>query len=446
VTLKNKLADLNFASTPAKLTMDPVGKSVVREDSAVKVTGTAIYAADMYKPDMLFGQVLHSSIPHGLICDIDTRAAKKLRGVKAILTAKDIPGTNTYGLAVADQQVLAGQKVRFFGEVIAIVAADEPSIAEEAVNRIKVEYQPLPAVFDPITALESGAPSVHDMGNLLFHTKVRKGNYKKGFDEADVVVENVYHLPGQDHAALETENGIAWLEPDGSITICTPSQGVFRTRYQVARVVNMPVNRIRVICPTVGGGFGRKDDISVEIYLALLVKATGRPVKLIYSRHQAMLTQTHRHPVIARVRTGASREGKLTALEGVVYGDTGAYASLGAYVIKRTALHLGGPYYYPNYKADSFSVYTNNPISGACRGFGVVQAAVIHETQIDELAEKLRFDPLEFRLINCLRPGQANSTGQVMTLGCGIEATLKRLEAFSSTHRGHKGRGPGDFQ
>ncbi len=351
-------------------------------------------------------------------------------GVKAILTAKDIPGKNVFGIAIPDQQVLAEHKVRFIGEPVAIVAAEDPFSAEEATRKIHVEYEPLPAVFTPVEALKPDAVKVHEKGNILYHTKVRKGNIQRGFDEAAIIVENVYKTSGQDHAPIEPEAGFAWIDANGILNIFSSTQYAFRDRRQVAIVLNLPMNRVRVANMTMGGGFGRKDDVTTEIFAALLTWKTGRPVRLVYSRHEAMLTQTHRHPTYTRVRTGVSRDGKLTAIEGVIYGDTGAYSSLGIFVIKKMALFLGGPYYYPNYKVDSFSVYTNNPISGAFRGFGVLQAAVVHEDQIDQLAEKLGMDPLEFRLMNCLKPGLSFSTGQIMTEACGIEATLERLREY----------------
>ena len=408
----------------------PVGKSLVREDALPKVTGKAIYSGDITRPGMLYGKVLLSTQAHARIKQIDTSNALKMKGVHAVLTAADIPGENIYGIAVADQQALAQEVVRFIGEPVAAVAAEDPFVAEEAVRRIRVEYEPLPAVFDPIEALKPGAPLVHAQGNLLLHTKVRKGDIHRGFDEADVIVENLYRTHGQDHAPLEPESGCAWLEADGTLVIYSSTQYVFRDRRQIARVLGMPINRIRCVNSTVGGGFGRKDDITVEIILGLLVCATERPVRLCYSRHESMLTQTHRHPTITRVRTGATREGRLTAMEGVTYGDTGAYSSLGIYIIKKIALHLGGPYYYPHYKADSFSAYTNNPISGPFRGFGVFQAAIVHEAQIDELALKLGIDPLEFRLKNCLRPGLTTATGQRVTEACGTPATLERIQTY----------------
>ncbi|MCC6957893.1 MAG: molybdopterin-dependent oxidoreductase [Anaerolineales bacterium] len=409
---------------------DPVGKSVVRKDVIPKVTGKAIYAGDLHMPGMLIGKVLLSAQPHALIKGIDISAAAAVPGVKAVLTAQDIPGENVFGIAIPDQQVLADRKVRFIGEPVAVVAAEDAFAAEQAVSKIRVEYEPLPAVFNPIDGLKPGAPLVHEKGNILYHTKVRKGNIEKGFDEASVIVENIYRTAGQDHAPIEPEAGFSWIDAEGVLNVFTSTQYAFRDRRQIAVVLNLPMNRVRVANMTMGGGFGRKDDVTTEILVALLAWKTGRPVRLVYTRHEAMLTQTHRHPTYVRVRTGANKEGRLTAMEGVIYGDTGAYSSLGIFVIKKMALHLGGPYYYPNYKSDSFSVYTNNPIYGPFRGFGVLQAAVSHEGQIDELAEKLGMDPLEFRLKNCLRPGLSFSTGQVMTEACGIGATLERLQQY----------------
>ena len=409
---------------------ETVGKSVLRKDAVPKVTGRAIYSADLHMPNMLIGKVLLSTQAHALIKSIDISEAAAVPGVRAILTAKDIPGENVFGIAIPDQQVLADTKVRFIGEPVAIVAAEDNFSAEIAIRKIHVDYEPLPAVFNPMEALKPGAALVHEKGNILYHTKVRKGNILQGFDESDVIVENLYKTSGQDHAPIEPEAGFAWIDAEGILNVFSGTQYAFRDRRQIAIVLNLPMNRVRVANMTMGGGFGRKDDVTTEIMVALLTWKTGRPVRLVYSRHEAMLTQTHRHPTYVRVRTGARRDGKLTAMEGVVYGDTGAYSSLGIYVIKKMALFLGGPYYYPHFKADSISVYTNNPISGAFRGFGVLQAAVAHEGQIDELAEKLGMDPLEFRLMNCLRPGLGFSTGQIMTEACGIEATLERLQRY----------------
>ena len=412
-----------------------IGESVIREDARTKVTGKAIYGADLYKPGMLHGKVLLSTEAHALVKRIDTREAEQMEGVHAVLTAKDIPGDNVYGIALPDQQVLAEEKVRFYGEPVALVAAEDPDMADEAVSKIKVTYEPLPSTFDPIAALEPQAPQVQPDGNLILHTRVRKGNIEKGFNEADIVVEDLFRTHGQDHAPIEPEAGIAWIDENDTLVIFSSSQYIFRDRRQVARVLNLPANRIRSIASEMGGGFGRKDDVTVEILVALLAKATDRPVRLAYTRHESMLTQTHRHPTIVRARAGTTSEGKLTALEGVIYGDSGAYASLGIFVVKKMALHLGGPYYWPNYKTDSFSVYTNNPIGGPFRGFGVLQCAVVHESLLDRLAEKVGLDPIDFRLNNCLREGLTFSTGQVMTEAAGIGATLEKLKEYMVDER-----------
>lgn len=407
-----------------------IGTSVIREDAVPKVSGRAVYGADLYKPGMLFAKVLLSTHAHALIKSIDTSKAEAMDGVHVVLTARDIPGANVYGIALPDQQVLAEKKVRFYGEPVALVAAEDVYLAEEALRRIHVEYEPLPAVFNPVDALKPEAPRVQPDGNLIFHTRVRKGDYRRGFDEADAIVEDLFHTHGQDHAPIEPEAGIAWIDEKDNIVIYSSSQYIYRDRRQVARVLNVPINRIHAIASEMGGGFGRKDDVTVEIFVALLARATGRPVRLAYTRREAMLTQTHRHPTIVRARAGATREGKLTALEGVIYGDSGPYASLGIYVIKKMALHLGGPYCWPNYKTDSFSAYTNNPIGGPFRGFGVLQGAVVHETLIDRLADAVGMDPIAFRLNNCLREGLSFSTGQVMTAAAGIAATLERLQQY----------------
>ena len=409
---------------------DVIGKSVVREDAVAKVTGKAIYGGDLYMEGMLYGKVLLSTEAHALVRRIDTSAAERMDGVHAVLTAKDIPGDNVYGIALPDQQVLAEDRVRFYGEPVALVAAEDPYLAEEAVAKIRVDYEPLPAVFDPIAALKPNAPQVQPKGNLILHTRVRKGDVTKGFEEADVIVEDLFHTHGQDHAPIEPESGMAWIDENGTLVIFSSSQYIYRDRRQVVRVLDLPANRIRSIASTMGGGFGRKDDVTVEIFVALLAWATKRPVRLAYTRHESMLTQTHRHPTVVRARAGATRAGTLTAFEGVVYGDSGPYASLGIFVIKKMALHLGGPYYWPNYKTDSFSAYTNNPIAGPFRGFGVLQGAVIHESLIDRLAERIGMDPLEFRLNNCLREGLSFSTGQVMTEAAGLPATLERLKQY----------------
>lgn len=407
-----------------------IGRSVPRVDALEKVMGRATYAGDLSFSHMLHGKVLRSRHPHAKILHIDTSAAESLPGVKAVLTAKDIPGVNRYGLAIEDQEALASSKVRSCADAVALVAAETLEIAEEAVGLIRVEYEELPGVFSPLEALQPGAPKVHEPGNLLQHTRVRKGDVEAGFREADVMVENTYRTQAVDHAYLETESGVAAMDVNGFLTIWSSTQYPFRDRRQIAPVVGLDFNKVRVVNMVCGGGFGGKDDITVEIHLALLALKTQRPVRLVNSREESIRAHTKRHPMIIEYKSGARRDGRLTAIEVEVYGDTGAYASLGPYVVKKAGIHACGPYYIPNVKVNTYTVYTNNTVSGPMRGFGVVQAAVAHEAQMDLLAERLGISPLEIRLRNALDVGLTTATSQVLRHSVGIKATLHRIEEY----------------
>jgi nicotinate dehydrogenase large molybdopterin subunit len=249
-----------------------------------------------------------------------------------------------------------------------------------------------------------------------------------------VIVECTYRTQSMDHVPLEPEAGLAYVDSLAMLNVLTSTQYPFRDRRQIAPNVGLPMNRVRVQQMTVGGGFGRKDDITTEIHVALLALKTGRPVRLVYTRAESLFANTKRHPFVIRYKTGATADGRLTAVEATLYGDTGPYASLGAYVVKKAGIHATGPYYVPNVKVDTYTVYTNNLIAGAMRGFGVLQAAVAHESQMDMVAHKLGISPLEFRLKNCLREGLTSATGQAMSAGTGIEATLLRIKDYMEQH------------
>jgi xanthine dehydrogenase molybdenum-binding subunit len=405
-----------------------VGHSVPRVDALGKVLGKAVYSEDIVFPDMLYGRVMRAGIPHALIKSIDVSQAEAMEGVACVLTARDIKGRNLFGIAFQDQPALAANKVRYIGDPVALVAAESAEIAREAVKSIRVTYEELPVITNPHEGLAEGAPKIHDKGNLLLHSKTRKGDVEEGFREASVIVENTYRTHVQDHAYIETESGVGMLDPDGNLVIWSANQCPFRDRRQVAVVLGWPENRIRVIRATTGGAFGGKDDVTVEVHIGLMVQATGRPVRLILDREESLLSQTKRHAIEIWTRWGAKKDGKLCAMEGKVYGDKGAYAGLGAFVIKKCGIHLSGPYYIPNVKVDSYSVYTNNIMGSAMRGFGVMQAAVAHEAQMDELAQRLHINPLEFRLMNALDVGLPTVTGQTFGDGVGIKATLRKLK------------------
>jgi nicotinate dehydrogenase large molybdopterin subunit len=404
-----------------------VGLPLPKIDAVDKVLGRAVYSGDISFPDMLHARVLRAGVPHAVIEEIDTSQAESLEGVVSVLTAKDIPGLNRYGIAFQDQFALADRKVRYVGEPMALVAAETEEAAKEAVRRIRIRYTELPPVTTVYEAMAEGAPRIHEKGNLLLHSKVRKGNLEIGFAQADVVVENTYRTQMVDHAYLETESGIGRIDRQGNLVIWSANQCPFRDRRQIAGVLGMRENKIRVIRATTGGAFGGKDDVTVEIHIGLLVLATGRPVRLVLDREESLLSQTKRHPIEIWTRWGATRDGRLCAMEGRVLGDKGAYAGLGGFVVKKCGIHLSGPYYIPHIKVDSYSLYTNNLFCSAMRGFGVVQAAVAHESQMDELARRLGMDPLEFRVINALDHGLSTATGQVFNEGVGIKATLEKI-------------------
>ena len=404
-----------------------VGHSVPKIDALDKVLGRAVYSEDISFPDMLYGRVLRAGIPHAVIEEIDVREAKALAGVACVLTAKDIPGVNRYGIAYQDQVALAQDKVRYIGDPVALVAAETEEIAKDAVKAIRVRYRPLPVITNPREGLAEGAVKIHEKGNLLLHTKLRKGDVTKGFTQADVIVENTYKTQVVDHAYIETESGVGMMDKQDNLVIWSANQCPFRDRRQVAVVLGMRENKIRIIRATTGGAFGGKDDVTVEIHIGLLAKATRRPVRLVLDREESFLSQSKRHAIEIWTRWGARSDGKLCAMEGDVWGDKGPYAGLGAFVIKKCGLHLSGPYYIPNIRVDSYSVYTNNLFASAMRGFGVTQAAFAHEAQMDELARKLGINPLRLRVINCLKNGLSTATGQVFDEGVGIEATLEKI-------------------
>jgi CO/xanthine dehydrogenase Mo-binding subunit len=403
-----------------------VGKRVVRKDSVPKVMGEAIYAGDIKMPGMLYGKALRSSYPHARILSIDTSAAEAIPGVRAVVTAKDLPGINRFGLAILDQEVLASEKVRMMGDSVAFVAAESAEICEEAVRAIKVDYEELPAVFTVEDALREGAPLVHaDVpGNLLQHTMVRKGDTASAWSQCAYVAENDYSTQRVDHAYIEPEAAVAYLDVNGVMNILNSTQYPFRDRKQLAPILNMPVNMVRVVQQVTGGAFGGKDDLNAEIPAAVLALKTGRPVRVVWSRKESMVSSTKRHPMFVHVKTGCDGDGRLLAVEGRIYSDKGAYCSIGHFITKKMGLHLAGPYYVPNVCVDTYSVYTNNTICGPYRGFGILQAAFVHESQMDILAEMAGLSPMEIRMRNCLKVGLSTATGQVFEHGVGFEDTL----------------------
>ncbi|RLC77371.1 MAG: aldehyde oxidoreductase, partial [Chloroflexi bacterium] len=399
-----------------------------KPEAVLKATGKAIFAADLYFEGMLYAKVLRSKHPHARLVRVDTSKAKAHPGVVAVLTAEDVPGEGNHGIVRKDWPVLAYDKVRYVGDAIAIVVAETEKAAQEALGLIEVEYEPLPVVTSPQDALKPDAPQIHEGGNLLKHIRIRRGDVQKAFAEADVVVERVYRTPAYDHAFLEPEAGVATVDENGNITVYVGSQIPFADRRQIAESLGLPEEKVRVVGTNIGGAFGGKEDISVQIHVALAAMKTGRPVKLVFTREESLRVHPKRHATTIRLKTGATRDGKLVAIEAEIYGDAGAYASLSEHVMTRTATHVSGPYQVPNLKVDCYAAYTNNPPAGAFRGFGVPQAAFAIESQLDILAEELGISPIEIRRINAVRVGTKTALGHHLTESVGLLETIERVE------------------
>jgi xanthine dehydrogenase molybdenum-binding subunit len=404
-----------------------VGQPLPRADAAAKVTGAAIYSDDVSFPDMLWGATLRAMVPHAAIKHIDTRKARALPGVQAVLTHADVPGRKNHGLVTLDWPALCYDKVRYVGDAVAIVAADTLDIAKEALKLIVVEYEPLPVVDTAEYAHQPDAPHVHDTGNLLKHIKVAKGDVEKGFAESDFVLERTYHTACTDHAFLEPECAVGRITADGRYEIYVGSQIPYQDREQVAAALGVPEDRVRIIGTLIGGGFGGKEDIMGQIHVALLAKATQRPVKMLYTRHESLISHPKRHATTITVKLGAKKDGRLIAAKAELYGDTGAYASLGEKVLTRATTHANGPYDVPNAKSDCFAMYTNNVPAGAFRGFGVTQSCYAVEMTIDELAGQLGVDPIELRRMNALHIGSITNTGQVLTESVGMSECFDKI-------------------
>lgn len=394
------------------------------------VTGRLQFSADLNPPGVLHGKVLWAEYPHAEILSIDTHEAESIPGVVAVITHRDVPGKNRYGQIFDDQPALCDDKVRYIGDPVAVVFAETPEIAEEALKRVRVEYRPLEVVDSPERALEPDAPVVGPNGtNVLFRSHVLKGDPDSAWADCDVIVEGFYSTPWQEHAYLEVEAGVAEPDGDGGITIYVGDQNPHEEARQVAQVLGMPVEKVRIVHMPTGGSFGSKCDISVQNMLALGVLKTGRPCKLVFSRYESLRNHPKRHPTRIYHRLGAKRDGTIVAMEVRTLLDSGAYASTGSAVVEAVTIFGGGPYRVPNFRIEAIAAYTNNPVAGAFRGFGVPQAHFAVEQQMDALARALGMDPFTLREINALRPGDVTAVGQPLRGTAGVVKLTDTLRA-----------------
>ena len=410
---------------------DTIGTRQIRPDAVEKVTGTAKFTDDLKFPGMLHAAVKRAGIPHGILKSLKIEAAESLPGVISVLTAQDIPGEQNHGLVIFDWPALVGEgeRVRYVGDAVAIVAAETREIALQAVALIETEFEPQEVIADPVRAKAPDAPQLHDKGNLLKHIKVRKGDVQQGFEQADLILEHTFYTQTTDHAFMEPECSIAVPTPDGRMEIYVGSQIPYSDRNQVARTLGWTEDRVRIVGQLMGGGFGGKEDIAGQIHAAMLANVTGRPVKLLWDRHESLLVHPKRHATQIKVKLGAKSDGRIVAAETELFGDTGAYASLGEKVLTRATTHSSGPYDALHARADCYAMYTNNPPAGAFRGFGVLQSAFAIETMIDRLAEELGRDPVDLRRQNALRVGSITNTGQTLRESVGLLECIDKVDA-----------------
>ncbi|WP_318215164.1 molybdopterin cofactor-binding domain-containing protein [Streptomyces sp. SCL15-6] len=410
-----------------------VGTDALRPDGTLKVRGAFAYASDLRWDGMVWGATLRSPHPSARIVRLGTARALALPGVVAVLTHRDVPGSPRYGMKVADQPVLAADRVRYQGEPVALVAADHPETARRALRLIDVEYEELPALTDPEDAVRGLGPLVHEervdggRGNVVRHVRIRHGDMARARRLADVVARGVYEVGMQDQAFLGPEAGLAIPAEDGGVDVLVSTQWLHDDRHQMCAALGLPPEKVRLTLSGVGGAFGGREDVSVQIHAAMLALHTGRPVKMSYHREESFFGHVHRHPAKMWFEHGATRDGKILYVRAKLLFDGGAYTSTSQVVIANGSYFAAGAYEVPHAEIDGFSVFTNNPPCGAMRGFGAVQSCYGVESNLDRLARELRMDPLELRLRNAMATGTVLPTGQAVDGPAPAAELLRRL-------------------
>jgi xanthine dehydrogenase D subunit len=436
---------MTTAITRTEVREGQVGDSPPRPDGNLKVLGEFAFGSDLWMDGMIWGVTLRSPHPYARIRSIDIGPALATPGVSAVLTHEDVPGEKLYGLEIPDQPVLAIDVVRYQGEPVALVAANDPEIARQAAKKVRVDYEVLVPVTDPIEALGhpgwnpvQGATApvselsaerahLHPGGNLVRHLKIRKGDPTP---VADVVVVGEYEVGMQDQAFLGPESGLAVPAEDGGVELYVATQWLHVDQRQICGALGLPPEKVRLTLAGVGGAFGGREDLSMHIHACLLALHTGKPVKMVYNREESFFGHVHRHPARMRYEHGATRDGTLVHVKAAIYLDGGAYASSTAAVVGNAGTLGVGPYVVPNVQLDCFGSYTNNPPCGAMRGFGTVQVAFAYEAQMDKLAGELRMDPVELRCLNAMSEGAQTATGQVVDSAAPVEELLRRVQSM----------------
>ncbi len=433
-----------------------IGATIPRQDASAKATGRERYAADMYGKNLLWAGVKRAGIPHARLQNIQADAARCLPGVVAVLTHQDITGSNRQGVIKKDQPVLVDDKIRHCGDAVALIIARERETLKKAAALIELDVEPLPALLDIETAMQENAPRVHEAhpdGNILLKGHIETGNGADAFTDCDAVVKLDIELPWQEHAYLETECGVAVFHDTGELEITASTQTPFRDKMEVAGALGLEPEKVRVIAPFCGGAFGGKDGITVQSLLGLAaLHCPEQTVKMVWEREESFIAGPKRHPARLQYRLGGLKNGMFHALDAQLYFDTGPYDHLGGVVMALALEHAGGPYRIPNTRLRAWSVYTNNPVSGAFRGFGVPQAAAAIEQTVDLLALKLGLSPLEIRMKNALRKGDKSPVGVTMLTSTGMVECLetaavhplwKHRDAWKAAAGSFKRRGVG---
>ncbi|MER6786084.1 molybdopterin cofactor-binding domain-containing protein [Streptomyces sp. NPDC000658] len=433
--------------TPVKVTQGSptkggVGESTLRPDGTLKVTGEFAYSSDLWHEDMLWGQILRSTVAHAEIVSLDTSEALATPGVYAVMTYDDLPtDVKNYGLEIQDTPVLAHGKVRHHGEPVAIVAADHPETARRAAAKIKVEYRELPVITDEASATAPDAILIHEnrddhhIGhvphpNIVHRQPIVRGDADAAARRADVVVRGEYTFGMQDQAFLGPESGLAVPEEDGGVHLYIATQWLHSDLRQIAPVLGLPENKVRMTLAGVGGAFGGREDLSMQIHACLLALRTGKPVKIVYNRFESFFGHVHRHPAKLYYEHGATRDGKLTHVKCRIVLDGGAYASASPAVVGNASSLGIGPYVVDDVDVEAIALYTNNPPCGAMRGFGAVQACFAYEAQMDKVAKELGLDPVKFRQLNAMEQGSLLPTGQVVDSPAPVAELLRRVKAM----------------
>lgn len=441
--------------------MTIIGESLPRIDVLDKVKGETEFGADLTLPNMLYARVLRSPLTHAKILNVDVKKAKKVPGIESVLTGKDVAHYGLYGFVLKDQPILALDKVRYIGDSIAAVSALDEEAAEEALSLIEVDYEEVPSVFDPMKSMESDAVLIHeDLGtyeyvssyilpvsetNICNHFKLRVGDVGEGFKNADEIFEDIFTTQAQANCCAEPRMSIALVDSSGRIKVWSSTQGVYLILRGLSSLFKIPQNRIQVVAPPLGGGFGTKIYLKAEpIAVALAQRSTGKPVKFQWTRKEEFTVSTVRHPTIIHLKTGIKRDGTLTAREIKIIWDTGAYADIGPMTCRNGSFSSPGPYKTPHVKVDGYCLYTNKIMSGAMRGFGLPQPMFAIESQMDIIAERLGIDPLEIRLKNAVEEGSVSASHQQITNTALKECVLEAARVSNWEGRKHfsKGEGP----